>query len=271
VDLLLAPTPQWPPESGIPGGHAQGFKGAGIRIAVPGTGCNPEHPEFAGRSMPAGTLDVATYGTGVCSVIGGSYIGIAPESIIEPITVMTSQLQTTDSELAITLTRLLTNPPDIVCLTLAFDGLHPESPLRQAIAELVKHDVLVVAAAGNDGEGGLTTPGVLPEVLSVGYCDFSGAAADNSSHGWWTEVSPARAVPDVFGYGVDVNHASDNDGYEAGSGSTYGAAYVAGVAALYAQALGLRGEPLKELLIRTADPQTKVIRFAIETDRASAA
>jgi hypothetical protein len=265
MDLLLAPTPQWPPESGIAGAHTQNFKGAGIRIAVPGTGCNPEHPEFAGRSMPPGTLDVATYGTGVCSVIGGSYIGIAPEAIIEPITVLTPQLQTTYSELATVLTRLLANPPDIVCLTLAFHGLQPENPVRQAIAELVQRDVLVIAAAGNDGDREVSMPGVLPEVLSVGFCDFSGARSENSSRGLWTKVSPARAVPDVLGYGVEVNHAAENDSYKTGSGSTYGAAYVAGVAALYAQALGIRGAALKQLLISSAHPQTRVIRFGLET------
>jgi hypothetical protein len=266
LDVLLAPARQWPDSSGVASAHAQNFTGKGVRILVPGTGCNPMHPEFVGRSFPPGTSDAATYGTSVCSVIAGSYIGVAPRAIVQPLAVLGSDLVGSAADLVSSFGPILEDPTDIVCLTLTFADDSMQTALHELIRHLVARDVLVVAAAGNQGVDHLSVPGIYPEVLSVGYCDFDGNVSENSSRGSYTKVSPPRTVPDLYGYGLKVNVAEGGDGYSQGSGSTYAAAYVAGIAALYAQALQIRGNDLKQLLLRTAEPKTAVARFTLSTD-----
>jgi hypothetical protein len=265
LDSLLAPRPQWPESSGVASAQAQSFRGEGIRILVPGTGCNPAHPEFAGRPFPPGTSDAATYGTSVCSVIAGNYIGVAPAAIVQPLAVLGRDLRGSAADLVSAFGPMLEEPIDIVCFTLAFPDDSTQRALHELIQRLVARGVLVIAAAGNEGVDHFSVPGIYPEVLSVGYCDFDGNVVEHSSRGVYSKVSPPRTVPDLYGYGQKVNIADGEEGYSQGSGSTFAAAYVAGIAALYANALQIRGEELKQLLLRTADPTTRVARFGLAT------
>jgi hypothetical protein len=98
-------------------------------------------------------------------------------------------------------------------------------------------------------------------VKADGYCDFDGNVVENSSRGSYTKVSPPRTVPDLYGYGLKVNVADGVDGYGQGSGSTYAAAYVAGIAALCAQALQIRGDDSKQLVTCAADFYFGAIRL----------
>jgi WD40 repeat protein len=278
IDGLLSPTKQWPRNSGVFDAHAQRYRGESIRILVPGNGCNPAHPEFLGRSLPSNhSLDNMVrrpvdavregYSTALCSVIAGSHIGVAPAALLEPLMVLESDLTTSTKTLSYALSSYLQNPPDILCLTMGFrvTGIF-NSDLHSIIQQLVEREVLVVVAAGNDGPNQFSDPGTYPEVLSVGFCDFEGRIAEQSTRGTYEAVTPPRTVPDVYGYGVNVTSAEGDSGYSSGSGSAYACAYVAGIAALFAQAMGIRGAALRELLINTAEPPTRIARFALMTD-----
>jgi len=280
VDALLAPKRQWPESSGVPAALAGNFRGRGIRILLPVTDWNQAHPEFLGRPVfPSVPPDAEGSGTGFGSIIAGLHIGVAPDALIEPFIVSQPAEKRLGRsgrtrwirDLVEALSRSMEDPPDIVCLTTSFIISNQADPgLHSIIREMVERDILVIAAAGNGGNekgsGELSEPGIYPEVLSVGFCDFEGRVDVHSSRGTSTGFTPPRTVPDIYGYGVDVYTADGDEGYATRSGSAYAAAYVAGIAALYAQAMGIRGDSLKQLLINTADPVTRIARFAMTTD-----
>ena len=266
INEVLAPRLRWPETSGVPDARVRHFRGEGIRIAVPGSGCDPAHPEFLGKTLPAGTSDSASYGTEVCSIIAGSYIGVAPDAMLEPRPILGAELTTTLRVLIEDLQLLLENPPDIVCLTLIFPADSAGSELRPIISQLVEKDVLVIAATDSDRSGIFSVPCIYPEVLSVSHCDFDGKISSHSSQGTYTEFGTTRIIPELYGYGVNVTTAKSAGGYGMGSGSGFACAYVAGVAALYAQALGIRGTALRQLLISTADPGNRLARFSLARD-----
>ena len=253
---LLAPPLQWPPRSGVSDALVQQLRGDGIRISVPGTGCDPTHQEFAGRKELKSWSDSAGYGTSVCSVIAGSFIGVAPGALLEPLPLMDERLQVDVKTLAEGLALLIGHPPDILCLAIGVPrpGAAEGQPLRDVIDELIKRDVLVIAAAGNEASATPWTTASSPQVLAVGACDFEDHPASFSTAG------------EMYGYGVNVMAANSRDGgYAPQSGTSYACAYVCGIAALYAQAMGIRGESLRQILLSTADPTSRVARFALET------
>jgi hypothetical protein len=255
VYSLLAPPLQWPPRSGVPDAFAQQIRGTGIRISVPGAGCDPTHPEFAERAELESSSDSSGYGTSVCSVAAGSFIGVAPGAVLEPLPLSGEGLQSDLKTLAAALASLVERTPDILCFTLGVHRTASESqPLRDAIQELLKRDVLVIASAGNEASGTSWATTLSPQVLSVGACDFDDRPANFSTAG------------EIYGYGVNVMAANLRaGGYAPQSGTSFACAYVCGIAALYAQAMGIRGESLRQILLRTADPTSRVARFALET------
>lgn len=70
---------------------------------------------------------------------------------------------------------------DIISISLGANGDDPY--LRGAILYAMAHDVIVVAAAGNDGCNCLSYPANYPEVVAVGASDSSGNVASFSSYG----------------------------------------------------------------------------------------
>ena len=116
---------------------------------------------------------------------------------------------------------------------------------------------LIVAAAGNDMQkpgfvGAVGTPGNSPSVLTVAAVDrtFSTALFSNRVE----TDAPSVKGPDIAGPGVEIYSSwavSRGEGeYHFLSGTSKATPYVAGIAALYAEANpGVRGRALKELII----------------------
>lgn len=98
--------------------------------------------------------------------------------------------------------------------------------LADAVQACADADVLVVAAAGNEGCECLHVPGAVPSVLAVGASNSQGAPMDFSN--WGTQYS----MQGVLAPGENILGASPDGGVTAQSGTSYATSIVSGVAGL---------------------------------------
>ncbi|MEV8504579.1 type VII secretion-associated serine protease mycosin [Actinoplanes sp. NPDC051475] len=247
LSVLLASTPavadstrnrQWHLSTLDVGAAHRISTGEGVTVAVIDTGVNAKHPDLAGTVLPGidltgeggdGRTDTDGHGTAMAGLIaahghgqGGAdgALGIAPGAKILPI-------RDSPGKNA--------NPTTFVKgIGLAVDrgakvisisaGTGTFAALKQAIADAVAHDVVVVAAVGNRPDDiAVGYPARYPGVLAVGATGRNGNLAKVSVTG-----------PEVMltAPGVDIISTDRAGGYRIGTGTSDSTAIVAGAAAL---------------------------------------
>jgi len=102
-----------------------------------------------------------------------------------------------------------------------------EDWLERAIEMCSQRNILVVAAAGNDGCECIHVPAALPAVLAVGAVDARGHPLDFSN---WGETYQNQGI---LAPGENILGAKPGGGTIQMSGTSFAAPIVAGVAALY--------------------------------------
>ncbi len=209
--------------------------GPGKAVTIIDSGVNVGHPEFAGRAdlvllneqqpQPIGGV----HGTAVASVIGGpvngvGVVGIYPQAVLQSWDAALGQgTQLATSDIVAGLLAASGRGPGVINLSLG--GTEVELPIQQAVATAVSKGMLVVAAAGNDGERGspLTYPASLPHVLTVAATDEQNRVASFSSRSRFVDL----AAP-----GVDITVASAlDDSWDSEDGTSFASPIVAGAAA----------------------------------------
>ncbi|MCA1218308.1 type VII secretion-associated serine protease mycosin [Streptomyces sp. 8L] len=218
-------------------------KGKGVRVAVIDTGVDIKNPQLkdavdakAGKDFLGkthGTTDTAGHGTKVAGLIaarpraGTGFVGIAPESTIIPIRQNDEKGSGDSDKMALAIRYAVAQHADIINIsqdTTAPLGLG--SKLAEAVRYALDHNVVVVAAAGNDGTDGQardTYPAAFPGVLAVAASDRDNERAAFSQPGSFVGV----AAP-----GVDIVSTVPGNGQCLDNGTSFSAPYVAGVAAL---------------------------------------
>lgn len=237
--------------------------GEGITIAVIDTGVDPSHREFVGASIlpgvgftqhdtapsGGGTTTPGAHGTAVTSMIVGQRAvpGSAVDARILPIDIHDPDSEANVARLNAAIVWAVDNGADIINVSYAFtciDLVIGFAGCPQGVGEAVAYaeaaGVLIVAAAGNNGDGAERCtggnrflnarsnadvwPAVEPNVISVG-----GSVRDGDT---W-ECSPDRDDVDALAPAGPFLVAKGTDAYTLTEGTSYSAPIVTGVLASF--------------------------------------
>jgi len=244
------PEPSRPlPQNQIPYGIAMvngDSGGAGVTVAVLDTGVFTDHPDLdvklckdaTKRGIRDGCKDNNGHGTHVSGTIaanGGAdglgIIGVAPSANLWMIKVCGNAGCWTD-DIAAAITYATDQGADIISMSLGGDS--ESSLIADAVDYAVQNDVLVVAAAGNDGpsDGSIDYPAANFEVVAVGAIDQSQNVPSWSSRGINDDDYVVEEKEVEFGApGVSVESTWNNGGYNIISGTSMATPHVSGLAA----------------------------------------
>lgn len=226
-----------------------------VRVAILDGPVDLQHPSFRGARLrvvdPFGAARTtgaaaAGHGTFVTSLIFGGgegpVSGIAPGcgGILIPIFKETADggiARCSQLDLARAITRAVEEGARIISISAGqfSHGDEAEHYLARAVALCAESNVLIVAAAGNDGCDCVHVPAAVPTVLAIGACDSSGQPLKTSNWG------AAYRRQGLLAPGDRLPGAAPGGGTTRKSGTSVATAVVAGVAALLASVQRLAG------------------------------
>jgi major intracellular serine protease len=218
-------------------------KGKGIKIAVLDTGCDLSHDDLKDRitggrnftdddnSDPNIFKDYNGHGTHVAGTIAAhendaGVIGVAPEADLLIVKVLNKDGSGQYEWIINGIHYAIEQNADIISMSLGGPADVPE--LHDAIKAAVKKNILVVCAAGNEGDGDDSTdefayPGCYNEVISVGAINLERDSSEfTNSHNEIDLVAPGEEILSTF----------LNGKYATLSGTSMAAPHVSGALAL---------------------------------------
>lgn len=221
--------------------------GKGVRIGVIDTGIDYMHEAFGRGFGPgfkvAGGSDFVNndpdprddngHGTHVAGIIAGSSAllkSMAPDAQLLAYKVLDAAGNGNTSSVIAAIEQAIKDSVDIINLSLGTTGGDPDDILSCAVDGTVEAGIVVVVAAGNEGDyGTITSPGAAREALTVGAVDSKNSVASFSSKGPSNRIYGIK--PDVVAPGESIFSAKMDGGYISMSGTSMAAPYVAAVAA----------------------------------------
>ncbi|MEY9925672.1 hypothetical protein ABH926_000292 [Catenulispora sp. GP43] len=248
-------------------------RGARTEVAVVDTGVQPDtdtavnllsgadFSDSTGVSTGSGRLDKDEdgHGTGEASIIGGAGVrtlGLSPESSILPVRATDGSSAGLTFGLAPAIEFAISHKASVINLALGYE--QADADIHRAVQDALNHDVVVVAAVGNDGTSQQYYPAAWPGVVGVGAIDSSGNVWSQSNTG----ADVALVAP-----GVHILR-DDNQGRVGYSdGTSEATAYVSAAAALVRSAHpGWSAAEVVAALEATAD-KPAAMRGAVRDDR----
>ncbi|UKO99137.1 S8 family peptidase [Nostoc sp. UHCC 0870] len=259
------------------------FSGRGIKVAVLDTGFDLTHPDFAGRRIISksfianqevqdrnghGTHCIGTACGPLSPTIPPRY-GIGYETEIFAGKVLSNQGRGTDSEILAGIEWAIANGCPIVSMSLGarvFPGQRYSGVFEVVADRALRNGMLIIAAAGNDSERHLgivepvSHPANCPSIMAVGAIDsqlevayFSNAGLN--TNGGQVDIVAPGAEPRTPGGSSRIDVHSSYlmpTRYRRLRGTSMAAPHVAGIAALYAEAIGATGRVLWNRLTQNA-------------------
>jgi subtilisin family serine protease len=215
-------------------------RGRGVKIGMIDSGVDGSHPALEGAIVsqfdglsPAPLNDIS-HGTAIALLAGGAvepFLGAAPEAEIYAARAFdkTKNGETLNSVRAILRSLDWLVAQDVDVINMSFAG--PENKLlSKALNAVIKTDVVLVAAAGNNGaKAPFAYPAAVPGVIAVTALDAKNRIYNRANQGPYIYV----AAP-----GVDVILPAEKSKVSLKSGTSYGAALVSGIAALVIEQRG---------------------------------
>lgn len=220
----------------------EGGRTVQVTVAVLDTGVDYTHPDLANRvdaqngyNYIDGNFDVMDddgHGTHVAGIIAAELnsIGIAGVSgnadvKILPLKVLDDQGNGTMYDVSFAIMDAVDKGADVINLSLSGErGQEEPKMLQEAIAYALEHDVVVVAAAGNDGDRvGRYVPASIPGVIAVSAVDEELELVKFSNYG--SEI--ALTAP-----GEEILSTYLHGRYVYASGTSQAAPFVSGTIAL---------------------------------------
>ncbi len=219
--------------------------GDGITVAILDTGIDADHELFGGRVSAGWDFvdddddpdderawldadgdgfhdEIWGHGTHVAGIVAQ----VAPDVEMLSYRVLDSEGEGRVFAVAAAIFDATDRGADVINLSFGLDSESKSKMLRDAMKYAKDGDVIVVAAAGNDGLANKRYPAADKEVMSVGALDVDAEEmASFANHGDWVEV----AAP-----GVSVLSALPGGRFGTWSGSSMAAPFVAGQAAILA-------------------------------------
>lgn len=224
-------------------------KGKDIVIAVLDTGCNTEHIDLKDRiiggynfttdyeSDPNNFLDNHGHGTHVAGIIAASenntgVIGVAPLAKLLILKVFDGKGKSSNEWITDGIINAINwrgpKGEKVRIISMSLSGKKDAYCLHEAIKLAVNNNILVVCAAGNDGDcreetNELRYPGAYQEVVEVGSVDINKKIACKSN---------SNNHLDLVAPGEEIWSTDKDGGYAKLSGTSMATPHVSGAAAL---------------------------------------
>ena len=259
---------------------SNGYTGAGVKIAILDTGIDESNPMLRGKVIAVKVFtgdsnsgDVRGHGTHVAGIAAGKYNNEGFNGVAKDALLMNAKVLNDAEGSGMTLQIVqgiewavdpdnnvsTDDGADVISMSLGGAYSTPDQPYIDAVKYAISRNVVVVAAAGNCGQcassscggfRGVTVPGSIKEVITVGAVDDSKNIACFSSG---QDINGVGIKPDVVAPGVQIA-SSVPGGYGNMSGTSMAAPHIAGVAALLlGKNPGYGHEQIKHLLEASAD------------------
>ncbi|MBM3267090.1 MAG: S8 family serine peptidase [Candidatus Sericytochromatia bacterium] len=231
-----------------------------VKVAVIDTGVDYRHEDLSdGRVIKGGNfadrtddpMDDMGHGSHVAGTVGATadnargVAGVAYKSTILAVKVLGKDGSGTVEGIAEGITKSVEMGARVINMSLG--GPQSSQTLEEAVGAARKAGVIVVAAAGNDGNQDNTYPAAYPGVLAVGATDQQDSRARFSNYGPFVKI----AAP-----GVDILSSAEGT-YKVHSGTSMASPHVAGaIAVLVARKPDLTQEQATKLLQDSGEPTT---------------
>ena len=218
----------------------QGLTGKGVTVGIIDTGVHATHPDLIGSNMVSGynyldnnrsTDDSEGHGTFVAGIIGAKknnhidIAGMAPEATIVTMKCFDGNKSIVGD--AVKAIRSCVDEYHCNVINMSFGATEDVEILHEAVQYAAGKGVIIVASAGNEGTRTLYYPAAYNETIGVGAVDANKRVASFSQQNNSVfVVAPGSSV---------VSLGADNNSVKTGSGTSFAAPFVSGLAVLLKQ------------------------------------
>ncbi|WP_088071810.1 S8 family peptidase [Gottfriedia luciferensis] len=230
----------------------KGFQGEDVVVAVIDTGCQTDHPDLQERIIggynftedyggdPNVFLDNNGHGTHVCGTIGASkdgqgVVGVAPKVKLLVLKVLSGagegSIESITQAIEYAINWKGANGETVRVISMSLGGPEDDQTLHKVIQSAVENNIVVVCAAGNEGDGNGSTseysyPGAYNEVVEVGSVNL---------HKRLSRFSNTNNTIDLVAPGEKILSTYPTNQYAVLSGTSMATPHVSGAIALLIQ------------------------------------